>query len=107
MPRRRWPKAITVGGEKCRTDAYGKTPKGLDHDPPPARKWAPLGILMLATGALSLFFATQETSAAWVAALRHWWQQVGPACHGIRRLVIYLDNGPHNSGRRRPFLKGL
>jgi len=69
----------------------------LDHDPPPARKWTPLGILVLATGALSLSFASQETSAAWVEALVQWWQQVGPTWVGVKRLVIYLDNGPHNS----------
>jgi len=79
----------------------------LDHDPPPKRKWTPLGIVVVASGALSFFFAAQETSAAWIAALLQWWQQVGPTSSGIRRLVIYLDNGPHNSGRRRPFLKRL
>ncbi len=66
-----------------------------------------MGILALASGALALFFAAQETSAAWVEALQQWWQQVRPTWGGIRRLVIYLDNGPHNSGRRRPFLKRL
>jgi transposase len=79
----------------------------LDHDPPPKRKWTPLGILVLASGVLSLFFAPQETSAAWIEALLQWWQQVGLTRSGIQRLVIYLDNGPHNSGRRRPFLKRL
>lgn len=66
-----------------------------------------MGILILATGALALFFASQETSLAWVEALLQWWQKAGQTCSGIKRLVIYLDNGPHNSGRRRPFLKRL
>jgi hypothetical protein len=66
-----------------------------------------LGIVVLASGALSLLFAMQETSVAWIEALRQWWQQVGATWSGLQHLVIYLDNGPHNSGRRRPFLKRL
>lgn len=37
----------------------------------------------------------------------HWWLQVGSTLGRIKRLVIFLDNGPHNSGRRRQFLKRL
>ena len=79
--------------------------KGWDHDPPAKQKLAPLGILMVVSGALSLFFGSAENSDLWVDALMSWWQCVGPAMQGIRRLVIYLDNGPNNSGRRTQFLK--
>ena len=82
-------------------------PKGWDHDPPPQRKWTPLGILIIATGALTLFFASKETSDVWVDGLTQWWLQVGASCGPIKRLVIYLDNGPQNSGRRRQFLKRM
>jgi hypothetical protein len=34
-----------------------------------------------------------------------WWVQVRPGLGSIKRLVIYLDNGPKNSGRRTQFLK--
>ena len=62
---------------------------------------------MLATGALTLIFGGRETSDFWVDALMLWWQQAGPALGHVRRLVIYLDNGPNNSGRRTQFLKRM
>ncbi|MBL8794297.1 MAG: transposase [Planctomycetia bacterium] len=82
-------------------------PQGWDHDPPAKRKWTLLGILIVATGALTLFFGSKETSDFWVDALRQWWQQAGDGLGHIKRLVIYLDNGPNNSGRRRQFLRRL
>ena len=94
-------------GGKTRTDSEGKAPKGLDHDPPPKRKWVPFGVLMLASGALTLIFGTHETSDFWVDALQLWWLQVKAGQKHIRRLVIYLDNGPNNSGTRTQFLKRM
>jgi Rhodopirellula transposase DDE domain len=64
-------------------------------------------VLVLLTGALTLVFGSGETSDFWVDALQVWWCGVRASCRGIRRLVIYLDNGPQNSGRRRQFLKRL
>jgi transposase len=62
---------------------------------------------MRATGAVMLVFGSHETSDAWVDALRMWWLHV-KAGHGhIKRLVIYLDNGPKNCGRRTQFLKRM
>ncbi len=81
--------------------------KGWDHDPPAKQKLVPFGILMVATGALMLLFGSYETSDAWVDALRIWWQQVRSGHRQIKRLVIYLDNGPKNSGRRTQFLKRM
>jgi hypothetical protein len=97
----------THAGGKTRTASEDETPKGWDHDPPPKRKWAPLGILVLATGALSLIFGSRETSDFWVDGLQHWWTQVRGQFGSIKRLVIYLDNGPHNSGSRTQFLKRM
>src|SRR5438105_15963304 len=96
IPRRRSTRGTTVGGEKCRTDAQGQTPRGLDHDPPAKRKWTPLGILVLATGTLTLIFGTQETSDFWADGLTLWWRMVRGQLGHIKRLVIYLDNGPKN-----------
>jgi hypothetical protein len=95
-----------VGG-KTRTDSAGDVPKGWDHDPPAKRKLTPYGILMVASGALMLLSGSHDTSDAWVDALRMWWTQVGPDLRSIKRLVIYLDNGPKNSGRRTQFLKRM
>jgi hypothetical protein len=95
------------GGEKCRSDEDGSVAKGWDHDPPAKQKLVPLGILVLVSGTLSLIFGSAETSDFWVDALKLWWTRVGPGMAGIRRLVIYLDNGPNNSGRRTQFLKRM
>ena len=70
-------------------------------------KWTPLGILVLATGALTIIFGSKETSDFWVDGLKMWWRQVRGSLRAIRRLVIYLDNGPHNSGSRTQFLKRM
>jgi hypothetical protein len=94
-------------GEKSRTDCEGQTEKAWDHDPPAREKYVPFGILNVVTGALMLIFGLKETSDAWVDALQLWWRQIGNQYQHIRRLVIYLDNGPKNSGRRTQFLKRL
>ena len=66
-----------------------------------------MGILVLATGALTLIFGAHETSDFWVDGLKLWWGQVRQQMGSIRRLVIYLDNGPNNSGSRTQFLKRM
>jgi len=81
--------------------------KGWDHDPPAKEKLVPFGILMVASGALMLLFGSRETSDAWVDALQIWWKQVRGSLGQVKRLVIYLDNGPKNSGRRTQFLKRM
>lgn len=82
-------------------------PQGLDHDPPPKEKLVPFGVLTLATGALMLIFGQQETSDFWVDCLRLWWEQVRTLYPQLKRLVLYLDNGPKNSGTRTQFLKRM
>lgn len=81
--------------------------KGWDHDPPAQEKLVPFGILMAASGALMLLFGSHETSDAWGDALQVWWRQVRRSHRHVQRLVIYLDNGPKNSGRRTQFLKRM
>jgi len=66
-----------------------------------------LGILVLATGALTLIFGGHETSDFWVDALKLWWVTVRVQYRHVRRLVIYLDNGPNNAGTRTQFLRRL
>lgn len=79
----------------------------MDHDPPAKQKLVPWGLLVLLTGGLTLVFGSTETSDFWVDALQVWWKKARSEFRKIRRLVIYLDNGPHNSGRRRQFLKRM
>jgi hypothetical protein len=95
-----------VGG-KTRTNAAGEVTKGLDHDPPAKTKLTPLGILVVATGALTLIFGSHETSDFWGDGLKLWWQMVRARYTHVRQLVIYLDNGPNNSGKRTQFLKRM
>ncbi len=97
---------MSAGG-KTRTDSAGEVPKGWDHDPPAKQKLVPFGILTVASGALMLVFGAQDTSDAWVDALKLWWLQVRGGLGAIKRLVIYLDNGPKNSGRRTQFLRRM
>ena len=94
-------------GGKTRTGSDGATAKGLDHDPPAKVKWTPLGILMLASGVLTVLFGSKETSDFWADGLRRWWEQVEGGCARVRTLVTYLDNGPNNAGVRTQFLKRM
>ena len=94
-------------GGKTRTGADGELTKGWDHDPPAKEKLTPFGILILATGTLMLLFGSHETSDAWADALQVWWLQARAGRGPIKRLVISLDNGPKNSGRRTQFLKRM
>ena len=94
-------------GGKTRTDSAGEVPAGWDHDPPAKEKLTPFGILTVATGALMLIFGSRDTSDAWVDALKMWWLQVRGGLGHLKRLVIYLYNGPKNSGRRTQFLKRM
>jgi hypothetical protein len=66
-----------------------------------------LGILMLASGALTLIFCQRETSDSWVDGLSLWWESVKGQLGRVKRLVIYLDNGPKNAGNRTQWLKRL
>ena len=40
-------------------------------------------------------------------ALQGWWTRVRAQLPQVKRLVIYLDNGPKNSGTRTQFLKRM
>jgi len=65
-------------------------------------------VLLLATGALTLLFpSSRETSDFWVDALKVWWLIVRGAVGPVKRLVIYLDNGPKNAGTRTQWLRRL
>ncbi len=62
---------------------------------------------MVVSGTLTLLFGSKETSDFWVDGLRVWWGRVSTGCRSIRRLVVYLDNGPNCSGTRTQFLKRM
>ncbi len=62
---------------------------------------------MVATSTLLLIFGLRETSDSWGDALQLWWSLVRDRFAQVKRLVIYLDNGPNNSGSRTQFLKRM
>ena len=66
-----------------------------------------MGILILAGGTLTLIFCQRETSDCWADALGMWWQSVRSQMGHVKRLVIYLDNGPKNSGTRTQWLRRM
>ena len=94
-------------GENSRTGSDGKPAQAWDHDPPAKQKPTPFGFLVVATGALMLVFGLHETSDSWVDALQLWWTHARGRFAHIKRLVITMDNGPNNSGRRTQFLKRM
>lgn len=63
--------------------------------------------MVLLSGALTLVFAAGGSSDFWADALMVWWRGVRSAHRGIQQLLLYLDNGPENSGRRTQFLKRM
>jgi hypothetical protein len=56
---------------------------------------------------LALVFGSRETSDVWVDGLTAWWERVRAGLGHVRRLVVYLDNGPTCSGTRTQFLKRM
>jgi len=66
-----------------------------------------LGILVLASGALTRLFCQRETSDSWADGVLQWWAGVKARLGHIKRLVIYLDNGPKNAGNRTQWLKRM
>lgn len=67
----------------------------------------PFGILEITTGLLTLVFGIRECSDFWGDCVTLWWKGVRSRCRGVRRLVVYLDNGPKNSGVTRKFLRRM
>jgi len=94
-------------GEKSRSNSKGEVPKGLDHDTQAKKKLVPFGLLVPKLSWLTIIFANQETSDFWVDCLKEWWSTAKKPLKHIKRLVIYLDNGPHTFGYRTQFLKRM
>ena len=94
-------------GEKSRSNSQGEVPQGLDHDTQAKKKLVPFGLLVLNMAWLTVIFGKQETSDFWVDCLKEWWLSARVAFRHIKRLVIYLDNGPHTFGYRTQFLKRI
>lgn len=51
-----------------------------------------------------MIFGQRETSDSWADGLKLWWGMVKGQMGHVKRLVIYLDNGPKNAGNRTQWL---
>ena len=79
--------------------------KALDHDMCMKEKLVPGGILEPLSGQAFLFLGTNYKTSDFMAdGLLLWWQHRRAHLHGIKQLVINLDNGPECNGRRSQFL---
>lgn len=94
-------------GEKSRTASDGKMVKAWDHDPPTDNQLVTFGILVLGTSALTLIFGRKECSDFWGDCLKQGWQSIAKENSGIKRLCIFLDNGPKNAGNTKKFLRRI
>ena len=54
-----------------------------------------------------MIFCQRETSDSWADGLLLWWEGIQARMEHIKRLVIYLDNGPKNAGNRTQWLKRM
>jgi hypothetical protein len=82
--------------------------KAWDHDPEPAKKLVPHGILDVTSGGLSIFIGTSNgTSDFFADCLDRWWEANKAKYPDARRLVINLDNGPENSSHRTQFMNRM
>ena len=91
------------GTSRCR-----KAVKADDHDMGLKDKLAPLGILNMMTGLLTVIFGVSfETSDFIVDCLEQWWDDNKEQYSHIKQLVINLDNGPQNSSHRTQFMKRM
>lgn len=82
-----------------------KAVKALDHDMCMKEKLVPGGILEPVSGKSFLFFGTNYKTSDFMAdGLLLWWQHRRQSLHGLKQLVINLDNGPECNGRRSQFL---
>ncbi|WP_087142304.1 ISAzo13 family transposase, partial [Crenothrix polyspora] len=90
------------------TSRCQKPLRAADHDMGNKPKLVPFGILEVLTGLLTIIFGVSfETSDFIVDALEAWWGFNKEKHGNIKQLVINLDNGPNNSGRRTQFLKRM
>lgn len=82
--------------------------RAADHDMQPCAVLVPVGILEVDANQLTVVLGTSnETSDLHVDSLDLWWAGRQPAYPQVRRLLIDLDNGPHNSSVRTQFMKRM
>lgn len=99
------PKATVKIGELSRNGTSRVPVKALDHDFEPDGTVTPVGLLLPEHDELTIYMAQSKvTSDCIVDCLDTLWTENKPRFAAIDTLVLLLDNGPENSGRRTQFL---
>ena len=99
------PKATVKIGELSRNGTSRVPVKALDHDFQPDGTVTPVGLLLAQHDELTIYMAQSKvTSDCIVDCLDTLWTENKPRFAAIDTLVLLLDNGPENSGRRTQFL---
>jgi hypothetical protein len=97
--------AVHVGPFSRRGRSRTKT-EAADHDFKPEATLTPFGIFLPQYDDLWLYMACSKVTSDFIAdRLEQWWQEVRLRFLNVKTLVINLDNGPENHGRRTQFLK--
>jgi hypothetical protein len=88
---------------------YSRTgAQAADHDFKPDGVLTPFGLYLVGQGELELFFtATKVSSDFIVDRIEGWWARHRARFPDVEELILDLDNGPENSGRRSQFLHRL
>jgi Rhodopirellula transposase DDE domain len=82
--------------------------EGADHDFRPWGRLTPFGIFLPDQKELSLYFThSKVTSDFIVDRLGEWWRDNQGRHPSVRKLLLDLDNGPENHGRRTQFVYRL
>jgi transposase len=97
--------AVNIGPFSRRGKGRTKT-EAADHDFKPEATLTPFGIFLPQYDDLWLYMACSKVTSDFIAdRLEQWWQEVRLRFLNVKTLVINLDNGPENHGRRTQFLK--
>lgn len=85
---------------------YSRTgTQAADHDFKAVANLTPAGVFEPASNALDLTFTRGKVTADLIAdVIAGWWGRNRGRLPGKKRLVVDLDNGPENHGRRSQFL---
>jgi transposase len=98
---------VNVGPSSRRGRSRTKV-RAADHDFEPEATLTPFGILLPEYDDLTLSMTRSKvTSDSIVDRLEDWWEFNRARFPGVTKLVLNLDNGPENHGRRTQFLKRM
>ena len=103
-------KATVVMGDYSRDgQARGcEAVKAADHDMAIKTKLTPCGLLQTKAGELTVAFGQSAKTSDFVAdVIAEWARRKQPSLPRVKELLINLDNGPENSGRRTQFLQRM